>query len=241
MSVERRLNRDGKFKKAKLDKTSRRREHLAAERDQADPGSNARKNDLLPELEIRQVPIDDLRPSPHRTRRTTPEHIERLMESIATFGFTQPVLVCDGEIIDGHALVEAARKLGLATVPTVEISHLSKVEIRALRQPAGRGRTTATPSSTATIPRVIITVRARVLGSAMMSPVAGFCQVASSTRAKVKCAPAWLCNSSASNSASARMPSPSAITSMRPRLRLRDTAPMKSCCSSASALPAIRS
>ena len=97
MNLERRLRRDGKFKKAKLDKTKGRRERLAAERSQADIGARTGKNDLLPRLEIRNVLIADLRPSPHRTRRTAPEHLERLANSISTFAFTQAILIADLE------------------------------------------------------------------------------------------------------------------------------------------------
>ncbi len=53
--------------------------------------------------------------------------------SIRSFGFTNPVLV-DGSsgIIAGHGRVMAARKLGLATVPVIELGHLSERDKRAL-------------------------------------------------------------------------------------------------------------
>lgn len=48
------------------------------------------------------------------------------------YGFTNPVLV-DGEngIIAGHGRVMAARKLGLARVPVIELAHLSEGQKRA--------------------------------------------------------------------------------------------------------------
>ena len=52
--------------------------------------------------------------------------------SIREYGFTNPVLV-DGEngIIAGHGRVLAARKLGLASVPVIELGHLSESQKRA--------------------------------------------------------------------------------------------------------------
>jgi ParB-like chromosome segregation protein Spo0J len=48
------------------------------------------------------------------------------------FGFTNPVLISDDrEIVAGHGRVEAARLLGLATVPTLRLSHLSETQRRA--------------------------------------------------------------------------------------------------------------
>jgi ParB-like chromosome segregation protein Spo0J len=52
--------------------------------------------------------------------------------SIARFGFTNPVLVSDeGETIAGHGRVMAAKLLGMAEVPTLALSHLSATERRA--------------------------------------------------------------------------------------------------------------
>jgi len=133
MGIERMLNRDDKFKRQKLEKTKRRRKAQEAQRRQADLAACTRRNDLLPELEVRQVPICELCLSPHRTRRTSPEQLERIMASIADLGFSQPILVADGEVIDGHVRVEAALQLGLESVPAIEVTHLSDTNIRKLR------------------------------------------------------------------------------------------------------------
>src|ERR1041384_7062382 len=54
------------------------------------------------------------------------------LNSIQRFGFTNPVLISDDdEIIAGHGRVMAAKELGLATVPTLKLSHLSPAERRA--------------------------------------------------------------------------------------------------------------
>ena len=60
------------------------------------------------------------------------KQIKQIAASIERFGFTNPVLISDdAEIIAGHGRVEAAKLLGLKTVPTLALSHLSDAERRA--------------------------------------------------------------------------------------------------------------
>jgi ParB-like chromosome segregation protein Spo0J len=52
--------------------------------------------------------------------------------SIREYGFTNPVLVVgENGIIAGHGRIMAARKLGLAQVPVIELAHLSETQKRA--------------------------------------------------------------------------------------------------------------
>jgi hypothetical protein len=72
----------------------------------------------------------------HAYRRNARKHskpqISALVRSIERFGFVNPVLVDQrGNILAGHARLEAAKQLKLAEVPTVCISHLSEAERRA--------------------------------------------------------------------------------------------------------------
>jgi DNA modification methylase len=77
-------------------------------------------------------PLQALRPYPRNARRHSKKQIQQIADSIRRFGFTNPVLVSDdGEIIAGHGQVAAARLLGLSSVPTVALSHLSQAERRA--------------------------------------------------------------------------------------------------------------
>ncbi|GGL50720.1 methyltransferase [Wenxinia marina] len=78
--------------------------------------------------------IADLAPYARNNRRHSSVSVRKLMDGIKSFGFVSPILV-DGEgvIIAGHGRVEAARLLGLTSVPTVTIEHLSGAQIRALR------------------------------------------------------------------------------------------------------------
>jgi hypothetical protein len=56
------------------------------------------------------------------------------MSSISALGFCDPLLVGkDGSILDGEIRLEAAKLLGLGTVPCVRVDHLSEDEQRLLR------------------------------------------------------------------------------------------------------------
>lgn len=81
-----------------------------------------------------QRSIAELRPYEHNSRSHTAASIAKLKASIARFGFVAPILIDgQGSIIAGHGRYEAAKALGLATVPTVTADHLSPAEVRALR------------------------------------------------------------------------------------------------------------
>jgi DNA modification methylase len=78
------------------------------------------------------LPIDQLRPWPRNARTHSRKQIKQIAESIRHFGFTNPVLI-DGEnrILAGHGRVEAARQLGMTSVPCLRVDHLSPAEKRA--------------------------------------------------------------------------------------------------------------
>jgi DNA modification methylase len=81
---------------------------------------------------LQHLPIDDLLPYARNAKQHPPEQIAQIAASIKEFGFNAPVLV-DGEqgIIAGHGRVLAARKLGLATVPCLVLTHLTPAQKRA--------------------------------------------------------------------------------------------------------------
>ena len=133
IEMTRGLKPDRTFKNQKLAKTRGRREKLAVDRTRAEVVADRRRNDLLPALQIESMAVPDLRASPRHARRLAEEHIDRLVASIADLGFTSPILVRDGEIVDGRVRVEAARRLGLDRVPAIEVAHLTDTEVRKLR------------------------------------------------------------------------------------------------------------
>ena len=74
----------------------------------------------------------ELRPYARNARSHSKAQVKQIASSIERFGFTNPILISDGdEIIAGHGRVEAAKLLGLSSVPTVRLSHLSETERRA--------------------------------------------------------------------------------------------------------------
>lgn len=83
-------------------------------------------------LKIEYRKIDDLLPYAGNARTHTDKQIAQVAASIRQFGFTNPVLI-DGKrgIVAGHGRVAAARTLGIADVPTIQLSHLSDTERRA--------------------------------------------------------------------------------------------------------------
>jgi ParB-like chromosome segregation protein Spo0J len=83
-------------------------------------------------MAVEAVAIARLRPYPGNARTHSRKQIRQIADSIQRFGFTNPVLISDDdEIIAGHGRVEAAKILGLASVPTLRLSHLNATERRA--------------------------------------------------------------------------------------------------------------
>ena len=84
------------------------------------------------DLQLTYRPIGDLIPYARNARTHDEGQVALIAGSIREFGFTNPVLV-DGAngIIAGHGRVMAARKLGMASVPVIELSHLSEAQKRA--------------------------------------------------------------------------------------------------------------
>jgi DNA modification methylase len=87
----------------------------------------------IPEdLALDYRPVECLIPYARNARTHSDAQVALIAGSIREFGFTNPVLV-DGAngIIAGHGRVLAARQLGLATVPVIELGHLSEAQRRA--------------------------------------------------------------------------------------------------------------
>jgi DNA modification methylase len=88
---------------------------------------------LIRNLQVRLVPIDQLIPYIRNSRTHTDAQVALVAASIREFGWTNPILVRpDLVVIAGHARLLAARKLGLAEVPVIELSGLSEAQCRAL-------------------------------------------------------------------------------------------------------------
>ncbi len=78
-------------------------------------------------------PLDRLIPYARNARTHSDEQISKLMGSIKEFGFVNPILVGDDNVIvAGHGRLLAAQKLGMEKAPVIVLRHLSDVQKRAL-------------------------------------------------------------------------------------------------------------
>ena len=86
----------------------------------------------MPNLQVEYLAISDLKPNPRNARLHSQKQVHQIAASITEFGFNVPVLIdSDKVIIAGHGRVEAARTLGMETVPVLRIDHLTNEQRRA--------------------------------------------------------------------------------------------------------------
>jgi ParB-like chromosome segregation protein Spo0J len=76
---------------------------------------------MAQQIQIEQLPIDELRPDPANPRRISDQELEILTRSIREFVLIDPIIASkeDKTEIGGHQRLLAARKLGYKTVPVV--------------------------------------------------------------------------------------------------------------------------
>jgi DNA modification methylase len=83
-------------------------------------------------MAIEAMAVARLRPFAKNARVHSKKQIRQIADSIQRFGFTNPVLISDDdEIIAGHGRVQAAKLLGMESVPTLRLSHLNAAQRRA--------------------------------------------------------------------------------------------------------------
>jgi DNA modification methylase len=79
-------------------------------------------------------PLARPRPYDKNARKLSPKAVEKLAASIKAFGFRQPIVVDEKDvIIAGHTRLMAAQKLGLETVPVHVATGLTPAQVRAYR------------------------------------------------------------------------------------------------------------
>src|SRR6202166_371724 len=79
-----------------------------------------------------------------RNPRKNDSAVDRMCGSIKEFGFKVPVLArSDGEVVDGHLRLKAARKLGITEVPVILCDEWSPAQVRAFRLMVNRSVTWA--------------------------------------------------------------------------------------------------
>lgn len=81
---------------------------------------------------LEEMPVSTLQPDPRNARTHSKRQVRQIADSIAAFGFTNPVLIDeDNRLIAGHGRLDAARRLGHETIPAIRLRHLSEAQKRA--------------------------------------------------------------------------------------------------------------
>lgn len=86
----------------------------------------------MTELRIEYVPIEQITPYAGNAKQHPKEQIEQIKRSIKLMGFNDPIAVWkNGEIIEGHGRLIAAKQLGMKEVPIIRLDSLSDEQRRA--------------------------------------------------------------------------------------------------------------
>jgi DNA modification methylase len=79
-----------------------------------------------------------------RNPRKNDSAVDRMCDSIREFGFKIPCLVRgDGEVVDGHLRLKAARKLGISEIPVILCNEWTPAQVKAFRLMVNRSVTWA--------------------------------------------------------------------------------------------------
>lgn len=98
------------------------------------PKPHSKTNRPEPNLKVEYWAIDRLQPADRALRNHSKSQMAALRGSIAAFGISAPILVDRaGKVVDGHAILEAAVRLGCKTVPVIMLDHLSAEQARLYR------------------------------------------------------------------------------------------------------------
>ena len=85
------------------------------------------------DLKIEHVSVDELIPYAKNARTHSDTQIAQIAASMTEFGFVNPILLGeDNVIIAGHGRLMAAKLLGMKNVPTIRLNHLNEAQRRAL-------------------------------------------------------------------------------------------------------------
>ena len=87
--------------------------------------------DFAPNVVVQTVRTK-LKPYKNNPRTHSEAQVDRLVRSLKEFGFTNPILI-DKElnVVAGHGRLMAAEILGLETVPTISLDHLTEDQKKA--------------------------------------------------------------------------------------------------------------
>lgn len=87
----------------------------------------------MKKLEIKYIPIDDIKPYKNNPRLNE-EAIPYVMNSIKEFGFKNPIILDENNVIvAGHTRLESAKRLDMEEVPVIYADDLTEEQIKAFR------------------------------------------------------------------------------------------------------------
>lgn len=83
-------------------------------------------------VNLQEVAIDLLRPYERNAKKHPQDQVEKIIKSIEEFGFVTPCIIdSDYNLIAGHGRVQAAKEMGLETVPCVFVEGLTEAQRKA--------------------------------------------------------------------------------------------------------------
>lgn len=86
----------------------------------------------MSKLEVIYRPLTEILTNPNNARKHSKAQIAKIVASIKSFGFNVPVLTDEKvQLIAGHGRIEAAKQLGLQSVPTIAINGLNEAQLGA--------------------------------------------------------------------------------------------------------------
>jgi DNA modification methylase len=95
---------------------------------------NTATNAGVIKIQVQDRAVADLALDPRNPRQHSQRQVNQIADSIREFGFVAPVVIDEAnQVVIGHGRVLAAKALGLPSIPVIEIRHLSKKQMKALR------------------------------------------------------------------------------------------------------------
>ena len=77
-------------------------------------------------MQIKEINISKLKPYPNNSRVHDEQQIQQIILSIKEFGFTNPILIDENNlVIAGHGRLSAAKQMYLKNVPTITLTGLT--------------------------------------------------------------------------------------------------------------------
>lgn len=84
------------------------------------------------DLKVTYRPVSGLLPNLRNPRTHSAAQLRQIANSIRQFGFTNPILIDEADrVLAGHGRLEAARTLGMESVPTIRLADMTAAQKRA--------------------------------------------------------------------------------------------------------------